>query len=122
MRKNEEITNKIEEIMNDLPKYVNESIYYDYDNCKYQIEYDTTDAKDVYYNALNDYELVEWGNADNVIEYAISNGYNPDNYDNSDDDYKKELALTLISNMDLDGTNTIYLIKEIIELIQEYEK
>jgi hypothetical protein len=122
MRTNKEITNKIEEIIIDLPDYVKQSIYYDYDDCKYQFEYDTTDAQDIYYKSLNDYGLNGWVDADDVIQYAISNGFNPDDkYINSDDNYKKELALELIKDMDFDGINTINSIKEIIELINEYE-
>lgn len=122
MRTNKEITNKIEEIIIDLPDYVKQSIYYDYDDCKYQFEYDTTDALDIYYKSLNDYGLDRWVDADDVIQYAISNGFNPDDeYINSDDNYKKELALELIKDMDFDGINTINSIKEIIELINEYE-
>jgi hypothetical protein len=117
MEKREEINNRIEEIIDELPDYVKQSIYYDYENCKYQCEYDTTDAIELYYKSLNDYGLNGWVDADDVIQYAIANGFNPDNeYIDSDDNYKKELALELIENMDLDGTNTINLIKEFIDL------
>jgi hypothetical protein len=116
----EEINNRIEEIIDELPDYVKKSIYYDYENCKYQCEYDTTDAIELYYKSLNDYGLNGWVDADDVIQYAISNGFNPDDeYINSDDNYKKELALELIKNMDLDGTNIINLIKEFIDLLND---
>lgn len=113
MEKREEINNRIEEIINELPDYVKQSIYYDYENCKYQCEYDTTDAIELYYKSLNDYGLNGWVYADDVIQYA---GLCP--YDYNDDD-KKELALEIISNMDLDGTNTINLIKEFIDLLND---
>ena len=119
---NKEITNKIEELIDNLPDYIKQSIYYNYDSCKYQFEYDTTDAQDIYYKSLNDYGLAGWVDADDVIQYAISNGFNPDDeYINSDDNYKKELALELIKDMDFDGVNVIGLIKEIIDLMNEYK-
>ena len=119
---NKEITNKIEELIDNLPDYIKQSIYYNYDSCKYQFEYDTTDAQDIYYKSLNDYGLAGWVDADDVIQYAISNGFSPDDeYINSDDNYKKELALELIKDMDFDGVNVIGLIKEIIDLMNEYK-